>query len=1693
MSKNALLLYLANFIDEEITNDPLFSDVNLLLPLSANVYNKGKLFYSDFSKYQRHIRYYSSKQPLNKLYFLPGNFESNTDFPDITYPSNTNIHSFAYFANKYSIDARIGELNQNISNFDSTLSSTYLESVYYGSDIVDLGTNDWCIEFSLFTDRLNLPWKYSYVFGSGPVISKTKNFTSVDNVITGYDIENFFGYGYLGWGVYIKQTSLYLAVKGVSYLLTSITNNTWYNLAIQKHGNKLKIYNNGVKINEYTVATNYGIDLSNVSDPSSYLYRFRVANQGYTFRGTEWFTASVDDYLNTVDTAFSGGISYIRVTKALRYKTDNYKYLHALPFSLSSNKIDNYYNNVLSYYPMTTDMFDYSSQKAHVTNADAHAHINNLNCGYLPIDGKNIYYSNTISSTLNNQWTLEFYFGLTENNSISKYFNQSGSRSVYYSDQNFFESDRRVTYKSILDLYKVRQINPTFNIEIPFITLLTEDNKFIFRVSAHIINDKQTYYSVTGIYFSCKFSSDGVTWQTIDPYPYNWNQNVYYNPVLNLPTNELKFLKQNGRSNQSLPEDTTKFRFLDDDPCNHLAFAVYNNYLYVLFNGEVITSTSILNLYSGTGLKLQFGGIFDTIPAINPETNKSVTLSFGIFGVRLTNLCRYSLVEPNDYNYNNSRYPAPLGTNTLPPPRARIKAIAKTNTDYSILTDTCSWYVYLTCPVDNLSLDDFSFTQAEGLTGCSLLNLEKTNEFEYIVTASTGSNTGLLTLNFVDRHILCYKNSNIKISNFVGELSFTGETYRINKLDPTVILTSGSNPYVSGSFEVTATFNTTIETFDATKIGLVNASYKNVVKLSSSETPAYRFTVVPIKSGPVKVQLVKGAGITTNNKYSAPSNTLTRIYSDSFVTLQLPLNTSYPKQDLSPARLVLNEYIPNSGNYITTEFPLGETSCLHVIPTLEYGGLVYTNYNAVASTELLSQNSDWTIEFYLRINTNIGTKFAHIISLENANLGFCIVADNGKLRVQRTINNAVNLFPSITTFNDKATSAYIDWSNTNFTIQQKFPHFAITKQNNIYRFYINGIRVGLTTSDINIDITKGKLHIGYYPNRVNDVEYKLSNVRFTLGKALYTTYQINIPALPYPVPKNILDETELLNYVSIYSDNNNNYLATNGNRIYVKFASIITLSTIPSVTICNRSAFVNQIESNIYLAYITVSNATEVEGEATFQISIGDQVFTETTNNSKVYIDFTNPTVTINLLDNNTSNLYYFDIEIVFNKPVVNFSIDNLIITNGHAFNLHKYPNLSIYGCSIKAIQTGNVTVSIDSNVVVDFAGHGNLASNVVSKEVIVPSSIPDPNYNKVLLLIEPKLPNDPVQDLSSYSLPLEVNNVEVVTDTSPTGNDVALKFNGRDSYIKTTLPTKLLSNKEYTVELWMYSLSRQYITLNKPVLNLPFNITSNGFSLEWNPILNATSYVIDVSRTNNFNNYVKGYKHLNIGNNTTFTVSQDSEFFNPVFDSKFYVGNDGFALTYQYPIKDGHTVYQYDIAYDKLFDKKLSQFNNCLTKQSYIVIGDLLTSNTLHKDLVNLNQSSNLESSNLVPLLRGLIGDQNTNSGLVYVLDEDTVRFYKDFNYSSPLIAFDILPKKWYKITLINKKEDRFKSTYLNQYRTYLYIDNVLMDNQLSVEFPKEIQLGYAFGGFYGYLQGIRITYEVAREINLTLPYSLG
>lgn len=1677
MKFNELIKYLNSSLEDE-SFDPLWNQVILFQKFSADLSNldvlKGMPFHSDYSKYQRRVVKNEASNPLVNISY------SNSQ----PIPSQPGVTSYFNLNNRLLRNQRISEINsQSISTQFSETRACYLSVQPGQTKNFDLGTSDFTVDITFKVDEITpvaLGGSIQCLFSVG--FNVAQSISPITNILT-----TAFSTSANGYGLYIRENNLLFVCKNNLFQLNEepLVANTWYSFSFQRKDNVLQSFLNGTLQREYPF--NLSVDspvasnrqaVNAIQEVDTFLKQMHIGSDP-VLRTTNFF-----NYVeNTVDTCFSGSISNFRITETARYLNSNFT--NRLPYynALRENSLDSFYSQTIFNTPFTFDLFDYSKNATHFSNREfLYGTSVNLRTGGYILDGSGPQVTNVIPETLNSsEWTVEFFVvpSINKNTDIP-----------YYRQTGLFSG---ITFNNIgqfLEAYSVYQSyqQPILDLKYPLFSITDEEDKPVLEVLSNIHYLASPFSNSASHRLSLKLSNDGSNFFTFSSEADIDLANpgrIGYIPTP-APTNEIAFLFSSTSNLEYIPEELPSYTgFLrgEHEKVLHVAIQKYLNNLYFFVNGELY-KTVFFNgsLHSGNGLKVKFNDNFEDI--VGTLDGQIARLQLGVKGFRITNAARYNISTINNVWDLNNTQPFRTAADKITPPRARIVDIVRKSLSEIVSLDEVEWYVFLSVPVDNLTTNSFTLTQIEGISNASIVGIEKVTEYEYIVKANTGEGNGRLTLNFIDDNTVTYKNTALPIGNFLGELDFEGETYRVNKSAPQPILSSGSSPYINGSFRVEIKFDSALAVFDPSKIGIVNGTISNI-KIIDEILKIYDFLVTPIKEDPVIIQALPGAGVTDNGLLSLASEPLVRIFSRSFPILQLPLNIPSFTNDLSPSRLVLNQTVPNSLVHSTSVAPVGAGSSMHVVPFQEQSGLNYPNFRAIDTSFNTYNSSNWTIEWFYRGNTT-GGKTTHLFTVQNQATGFSVLMQNGKLRIQRSMEAPNNLFPTLNV-DERATNTFVQWDNPSFTNLEKYPHFAISKQGNVYRFYVNGVRRAIIQSDININITTGNLFVGYYPNRVDDEPYFMSNIRFTYGRALYTSATVAVPFVPYPVLPDITQEVNLLNYISIYSNNSISNLARTNDKIILYFSSIARLSGTPEVFINGIVADVVEEPYNSYKASITVDDSI-ADGQATFLINIPAQPgipatsFSSTTNNTFVVVD--NQAISaLFTTENFNDSRPVIDVLVNFSEEPLNISKNSFTLSNAYITDFYLDARNRFCTFKLNAITSGTASVQLLENSFTDLAGNGNVASSVFARNVIVPTIFPDINFNNVICLIQPQ--NNTIQDLSSNNSIVTVNNVAVSTDESPAGLSRSMYFNGLNSSLDIDLKQSIAGNTPYTIELFAYMPTGTLFKLTRPTTLPATEVTSRSFTANWTEVEEASKYVVDVSPNPTFNNYLPGYQHRETSSNEISVGESLFKASTPTALFSNYVGSDGFIARWNSTERLEAPLfvegYNLQVSLTSDFTDILEAYSNSLIEERSKLVGkvEALKYREVPQENIDDNDDVSVFNNNQGVLLTSLFSNNNYPK-LFYTLEESTIRYYPTDGYTLPAIAEDIDLFRWNHIAIVN-----------NGRYSYLYVNGELHDKTEAASYNNEVSSGYSIGGFTGYITSLRITKGIPRytDRSYTVP----
>ena len=157
-------------------------------------------------------------------------------------------------------------------------------------------------------------------------------------------------------------------------------------------------------------------------------------------------------------------------------------------------------------------------------------------------------------------------------------------------------------------------------------------------------------------------------------------------------------------------------------------------------------------------------------------------------------------------------------------------------------------------------------------------------------------------------------------------------------------------------------------------------------------------------------------------------------------------------------------------------------------------------------------------------------------------------------------------------------------------------------------------------------------------------------------------------------------------------------------------------------------------------------------------------------------------------------------------------------------------------------------------------------------------------------------------------------------------------------------------------------------------------------------------------------------------------------------------------------------------------FNTSIQVVSGLFTRSNNLVIGSAVDAVEYAPEPIvgDVTSSSGSYSSNSI--LQGILSSGSTSPKIFAFNDESTIRAYKgNPNYTSPMIAEDIEPKKWFHLALVN---------HVSSKSTKLYIDGVMTDKVKNTDmgWDSTLNIGAAITNFNGYMTGLRITYGNVR-----------
>ena len=222
-----------------------------------------------------------------------------------------------------------------------------------------------------------------------------------------------------------------------------------------------------------------------------------------------------------------------------------------------------------------------------------------------------------------------------------------------------------------------------------------------------------------------------------------------------------------------------------------------------------------------------------------------------------------------DLSGNTSEFSLPKGIDFDPPTVFSISRVTANPTGLSSLI----FYIQFTEDVTGVDTSDFTIASS-GITGALITDVSGSGR-DYFVTVDSGTGNGTLGLDLVDDDSVLDMSGNPLGGVDAGNGDFIGDFYDIDKVRPTVTLTTiAPDPTSLASIPVLVTFSELATGLISEDLVVVNATVVNF----TGSGKYFAFDLEPISPGPVAVHLDEGAAQDLAGNISFASNTVNTNY-----------------------------------------------------------------------------------------------------------------------------------------------------------------------------------------------------------------------------------------------------------------------------------------------------------------------------------------------------------------------------------------------------------------------------------------------------------------------------------------------------------------------------------------------------------------------------------------------------------------------------------------------------------------------------------------------------------------------------------------------------------------------------------------------------------------------------------------------
>ena len=311
-----------------------------------------------------------------------------------------------------------------------------------------------------------------------------------------------------------------------------------------------------------------------------------------------------------------------------------------------------------------------------------------------------------------------------------------------------------------------------------------------------------------------------------------------------------------------------------------------------------------------------------------------------------------------------------------------------------------SWTVLFSESVTGVDASDFALATTGAVTGATITSVSGSGS-QYTVTANTGTGNGTLGLNLVDNDTILDASANPLGGTGAGNGNFTGQSYTIDKTQPSVTINQAAgqaDPTSASPINFTVTFSETVTGFAASDISFAGSTAGGTLTAAVTGTgPTYNVAVSGMTgTGNVVVSVPAGAATDAAGNASLAStstdNTVTynavapapiafvQVNAATPQTNQSAVTVAYASAQIAGDTNILAIGWNNATSNITSVTDSAGNTYQLAVPTARGSGLSQAIYYASNIKAAAAGTNTVTVTF------NTSTPFIDIRALEYSGL-----------------------------------------------------------------------------------------------------------------------------------------------------------------------------------------------------------------------------------------------------------------------------------------------------------------------------------------------------------------------------------------------------------------------------------------------------------------------------------------------------------------------------------------------------------------------------------------------------------------------------------------------------------------------------------------------------------------------------------